>query len=110
MHKRRHVETGVKFYGNIRSRKQLAWIARLRTGHCSLNKYLNHIHKIDNPTCECRGSEETVQHYLLRCELFDEQRNRLRKEVGVEGMRVEKLLGDPKLIKNTIKYIERFES
>ena len=29
----------------------------------------------------------------------------MRKEVGIEGMRVSKLLGDPKLIRHTIQFI-----
>ena len=50
-----------------------------------------------------------VEHYLLRCEKFDRQRDRLRRKAGIEGMRIEKLLGDPKLIQHTIKYIEETE-
>ena len=43
--------------------------------------------------------------YLLKCALYEEERERMRKEVGIEGMRVSKLLGDLKLIQHTIQFI-----
>jgi hypothetical protein len=39
-----------------------------------------------------------VDHFLLNCELYDEERDRLRRRVGVQGMRVSTLLGDPEVI------------
>ncbi len=109
IHKRPHIATGTKLYQSIKNRKHIAWIARLRTGHCSLNKYLHRFHITDDSTCECGEGEETVEHYLLRCEKYDRQRDRLRRKVGIEGMRTEKLLGDLKLIQHTIKYIKETE-
>ena len=109
MSKRPHTEQGSKLYLNISNRQHLAWVARLRTGHCSLNKYLHRFNIIDDPNCECEQGHETVEHYLLKCGLYEEERDGLRKEVGIEGMRVSKLLGDPKLIKHTIQFIEKTE-
>ena len=37
-----------------------------------------------------------VEHYLLKCALYEKERDRLRKEVAIEGMRMSKLLGDIK--------------
>ncbi len=51
-------------------------------------------------------SSKPVEHFLLRCEQFDKERDQMRRKIGMEGMRVEKLLGDSKIIKYTIKYIE----
>ena len=99
-------------YTNISNRKHIAWIARLRTGNCSLNKYLHLFNIIDNPMCKCGRGQETVAHYLLTCERFKETRNKLREMVGVAGMRVEILLGDPTAVKATIEYVQdtnRFE-
>jgi hypothetical protein len=39
--------------------------------------------------------------------MYDEERDRLRRRVGVQGMRVSTLLGDPEIIQETIEYIER---
>lgn len=101
------VESGAQIYQEITSRKHLAWIARLRTGHCSLNKYLHHFSIVDSPDCDCEEGHETVAHYLLKCEIYEEERDALRKRVGVQGMRVNKLLGDSKLVKHTLEYMEK---
>jgi hypothetical protein len=37
---------------------------------------------------------------------YDEERDKLRRKVGVQGMRTSVLLGDSTIIKNTIEYIE----
>jgi hypothetical protein len=112
LYNRPHTSNGAKIYQSINNRKHMAWIARLLTGHCSLNKYLRRFNKIDEMTCECGEGEETVKHYLLLCELYDSQRDKLRRVVGAGGMRVEELLGSIKMILDTIKFIEdnkRFE-
>ena len=73
--------------------------------HCRLNKYLHRFGHTDIATCECGDSDETVMHYLLWCTRFDRESEKLRKEVGIGGMKVEKLLGYPKFIKPTLEYI-----
>ena len=60
---------------------------------------------VDDPNCECEEGHETVEHYLLKCALYEKERDWMRKEVGIEGMRMSKLLGDPKLIKHIIQFI-----
>jgi hypothetical protein len=87
----------------------MAWLARMRTGHVSLNKYLHGVSNAESPQCECGDGVETVSHYLLRCMNYDEQREILRKEVGFGSMRIGKLLGDPKLIRFTVEYMENTE-
>ena len=42
---------------------------------------------------------------LLECRNYREQRKRLRREVRTGKTRVERLLGDPKMIKHTLEYI-----
>ena len=92
-------------YSSLWSRKDIAWIARLRTGHCSLNKYLHRIGIMDSATCDCEGEQETVDHYLLSCALYERERDVLRRQVGVMEMRTDKLLGNPSNIKHTIEYV-----
>ena len=50
---------------------------------------------IENAKCKCSTEKETVKHFLLNCELYDEERDALRRRVGMEGMRASILLGDP---------------
>src|SRR5437762_465599 len=72
--------TGLKLYGKLK-RKQVVMISRLRTGHCHLNQYLHRFNIIETPECECGTEKETIEHYLLNCELNDEERHEMRRRV-----------------------------
>ena len=50
-----------------------------------------------------------MQHFLLVCQKYERLRDRLRKVVGVGGMKMEKLLGDPRRINDTVEFIESTE-
>jgi hypothetical protein len=41
-----------------------------------------------------------VEHYLLECRTYREQREKLRREAGEGVMHMERLLGDPKIVKH----------
>ena len=43
----------------------------------------------------------------MNCELYDEEREDLRKKVGAQSMRSSQLLGDEQIIKKTVDYIEK---
>ena len=98
-------EMGPKLYNKIRNRESASTLVQLRTGHCRLNKYLHRIRKKDSAMCECEQGEETVEHYLLECPKYREQRRGLRKEVGIEKMNVAGLVGSHKTYQHTRKYI-----
>ena len=104
----RRVKTGLQLYNNL-SRKRLSTLIRLRTEHCGLNHYLHRFNIIEDPECECGHGIETVKHFLLDCKSFEEERKELRKEVGWRNMRKEKLLGNPKFVKNTIEFADKTE-
>jgi hypothetical protein len=99
--------TGPELYGALQQRKHVVCISRLRTGHCHLNEYLHRFNIIETAECECGAEKETTDHFLLNCELYDEERDELRRKVGVQGMRTSLLLGDKKIIKNTMEYIQK---
>ena len=99
--------TGLKLYGALQQRQHVVWISQLRTGHCHLNEYLHRFNIIATPKCECGAEKKTVDHYLLNCEMYDEERDVLRGKAGIQGMRTSTLLGDNKLIKETVEYIEK---
>src|SRR5438045_2280639 len=97
-----------QIYRQLSKRKHIAWIARLRTGHCSLNSYLEQFKIIDDAICPgCGDAKETVQHFLLVCQKYERERDRMRKMVGVGGMKMEKLLGDTRRIQYTVEFIDR---
>ena len=97
---------GLKLYGSL-ERKHIVLISRLRTGHCHLNQYLHRFNITETPECECGAERETVEHYLLNCELYDEERDALRRRVGAQGMKIGILLGDNQIIQDTVEYIEK---
>jgi hypothetical protein len=72
-----------------------------------LNQYLHRFNIIETSEGECGAEKETVDHYLLNCELYDEERDELRRRVGIQGMRSNVLLGDNQIIKKTAEYIEK---
>lgn len=66
-----------------------------------------HFNIIETPECKCRAERETVDHYLLNCESYNEERDELRRRLEIEGMRSSVLLRDNKIIKNSVEYIEK---
>jgi hypothetical protein len=101
-------EKGVKFYKGFKKRKDAALIAQLRTGHCGLNGYLQRFNKVESADCEAcnEGQRETVEHYLLECKGFIDERERLERRVGKGNMKLEALLGTTKMARETLVYIE----
>ena len=101
----KHLTIQKTIYNYVRSRKDVAWLARLRTGHCSLNQYLHQFGILDSALCECQEAEETVSHFLLNCQLYEKERDRLRKKVGAMGMREDKLLGDHNIVRHALDFV-----
>lgn len=53
------------------------------------------------------GGKETVDHYLLNCELYGEERDTLRRRMDIQGINISRLLGNTKTIKEMVEYIEK---
>jgi hypothetical protein len=96
--KGRHAKTGPSLYNEIINKHGAAMIAQLRTGHCGLNRYLHRFSLRNSSYYQCGYGKETVEYYLLECRNHRDQRKKLRREVGRGKMRMEALLGDPKII------------
>src|SRR5947207_726504 len=65
-----------------------------------------------SPYCECGTGKETVEHYLLECRRFKQQRKKMIRDIGKGRLNIERLLGQPQMIKHTIEFIKstkRFE-
>jgi ribonuclease HI len=101
------VNRGPKLYNALPNRSSAAMIVQLRTGHCGLNKYLHRFGIRNSPYCECGyGRKESVEHYILECPRFKEERKVLRRKVGPGKMRMRWLLGDENLIKHTLDFVK----
>ena len=55
-------------------------MAQLRTGFIRLNEYLHKIGAVDSNKCQC-GEIESISHYLLDCQLFENEREIMRKSL-----------------------------
>ncbi len=64
-----------------RNRREESIITRLRMGHTGLNKTLHLISKHPTGLCEKCGQSETVEHVIINCKGYDEEREVLREEV-----------------------------
>ena len=103
----RQGQEGKKIYCNLSKRKHVAYLSRLRTGHCNLRQYHHRFRHEEDPYCDCGdGSIENVEHYLLSCRKYDRQRDKLRRNVGFGQMWMEKLLGHPRLATHTLEFME----
>ena len=60
---------------------------------------------IDNPTCSCEETTETVAHYLLQCNNYEKETEMSRKKMRAKAMRVEKQLGYSHLIKHILTFV-----
>ena len=78
------------------NRKLYSQIAQLRIGYAKLNDYLQKIGVSDTRTCKC-GESETIEHYLLHCELYFNQREAMRttlfQQTGISELTTDLLLG-----------------
>ena len=62
------------------SRKGESIVSQLRTGYVKLNEYLQKTSITENDKCQC-GEIETVKHFLLECELYENEREKLRSNL-----------------------------
>jgi len=59
------------------SRKMDCVLFRMRLGHVPLNEYLHKIGKSESDQCTFCNDLENIEHYLLECDQFLEERSRL---------------------------------
>nr|XP_055031454.1 uncharacterized protein LOC129420520 [Misgurnus anguillicaudatus]XP_055031455.1 uncharacterized protein LOC129420520 [Misgurnus anguillicaudatus]XP_055031456.1 uncharacterized protein LOC129420520 [Misgurnus anguillicaudatus] len=87
---------GNRLVGGNRRREEIV-ITRLRLGHCMLNKTLKMIGKHQTGLCEECRVEESVEHVLLDCPSYIEQRDKMSsdfREIGEQEFTLKSLLGD----------------
>lgn len=82
----------LKLYGALSS-DQTSILIQARTGHCRLNKSLFTKGLRESARCGCGRGDETVEHVLLACPNWADQRRTLRESVGDRCNDVPFLLG-----------------
>ncbi|KAJ6579106.1 hypothetical protein DFH09DRAFT_839226, partial [Mycena vulgaris] len=74
-------------------------ITQMRTGHVGLNAYLARFGAVDSGLCSACREPETVNHFLLSCRRFMQQRDVLRRALlddDRQPLTKKSLLGKPK--------------
>ena len=61
-------------------------VGRPITRHCSLMASLHRFGLADSPRCNCGHPAESVQHYIVECELFSSERRKLKIECSLIGV------------------------
>ena len=69
-----------------RSTKEENILTRLRVGHTRLNKTLHLINNHPSGICEHCQIEESVEHVILNCPKYSQERETLKREVRNRGM------------------------
>ena len=60
---------------HLLTRKQQSVLVRLRTGHNHLNNHMSRKLKlVPSPTCPCNEADQTTEHILQECPLFEAER------------------------------------
>ena len=68
-------------YLDLLSKDLFPTILQLRTGYCSLNEYRYKLNQCESSECVC-GDIETVQHFILECPLYEDNRQKLQKNLS----------------------------
>ena len=78
------------------NKKLYRQIAQLRIGYVKLNDYMYKVGVSDTRICSC-GEIETIEHYLLNCENYFNERERMRtvlfQQTGIGNLTTENILG-----------------
>ncbi|KIK20051.1 hypothetical protein PISMIDRAFT_80074, partial [Pisolithus microcarpus 441] len=77
----------------------------LCTGHVGLNKHLFCIKKADSPSCQCGALEESVEHYLVVCPLYNRARHLSLNHLGRKATQVSYLLMHQEALPHLMKYV-----
>jgi ribonuclease HI len=95
-----------------------ARLLQLRCGHAAIGSYQKRFRKKETEECKCGARRENVQHLILRCKRWGEQRKKLMREVAQEGIyisqRLDKedlrvILEDKKLIEPLLSFLKETE-
>ena len=90
---------------HLLTREQQSVLVRLRTGHNRLNAHMHRKMKlVPSPTCSCGQEDQTAEHILQSCSLYQQE----RKEVWPEDTPLQtKLFGSREQLERTTRFISR---
>ncbi|KAJ7025516.1 hypothetical protein C8F04DRAFT_1269135 [Mycena alexandri] len=74
------------------TRPQCSVLTQLRTGHIGLHAHLHKIQVSPTPNCATCPTPETVNHFLLLCPAYRQQRLKLIIRLGTARLTLRRLL------------------
>lgn len=88
------------------SRKQMAIITQLRTGHVPLNHHLHRINRAESAACPgCGYARETVLHFLTQCPAWETARTPLVKKLWRKAYDLRTILNTREAIPALLRFI-----
>ncbi|QRV88257.1 hypothetical protein RhiJN_16275 [Ceratobasidium sp. AG-Ba] len=87
-------------------RRHATLLIQLRTGHIPLNAYLHrfgHAESANCPACDQRA--ETVEHYLMHCPVYEQERQRRNIAFPASANSLSTLLSSKEAVRHLIAYI-----
>ena len=91
---------------SCRTRREEVVACRLRFGVARLNHFMYIIGKHPTGMCATCMVRETVEHYLLHCDMFEDERKLMKTEVNQKELNIYVLL-QPRNIHIVLKYVKR---
>ena len=86
----RNVSKPIYRYGL--SRREECLIQQLRIGKCNLNHYLFQINQHDTGLCEVCQESETIEHFILHCKKYNNERRLLKSRIKLNNPSLKQLL------------------
>ena len=86
----RNVSKPIYRYGL--SRREECLIQQLRIGKCNLNHYLFQINQHDTGLCEVCQESETIEHFILHCKKYNNERRLLTSRIKLNNPSLKQLL------------------
>lgn len=89
-----------------KNKKIVTALNRLRLGHAGVNKHLFRFNLADSPDCEYCGVEEDIEHLLMDCEQYEQERGAMLLNIykilkSFPEMTLKLLLGSERLPRDT---------
>ena len=102
---------------HLRDRRSAVVMHRLRIGHAGTLQYLHRFDRAETESCSQCNCPETIDHYLLECKRYEQQRNVMKRkmtELDITELTLKMLLGgmeknvriNKKIIEITVQYIK----
>lgn len=92
---------------NKLNKHSIGAITQLRSGHIPLNHYLYKFAQVGDPGCDCQEGIKTVEHFLLVCTRFKNERNQLEEDLRLLDVALNTtILNNPLTFEAIAKYCD----